>query len=541
MRVKELRIENYKIFKTINILFNDNVNIFVGENDSGKTTILEALSMVLTGKINGGTILSRLTPDWFNNEIRTQYINDVKSSGKPQPPLISIEAYFGGLTEQDEKIKSYRGANNSQREDHIGVKIEIKFNEEYSETYKQLLTEKKVDDIPIELYKVEFITFAGPDYYINATSKKVAYIDATKKDYGVVLNKFVASSINEYLSEEERTNLRLAYRSNRHNFTDSEAVKNLNAKLQAEHRFRDKQVTLNLRENDIDGWKSEMSLSLDNIPLDNAGFGTQNMVKTEMFMQQNIDVDILIIEEPENNLSYTNMSILISHLSENTNKQIFISTHSSFVANKMGLQNIHLVSDGNTKPFKELSKATYNYFIKLPGFNTLRVLLANKIILVEGPADELIIQRAYKDNYGRLPIEDGIDVMSVGGVAFKRNCELAQLINKNIVIVTDNDGNPSSVKEYYSVFADIVDLCIEEDENLNTLEPSVLNANKGNFEDFRAIIYHKTDIKTIDYGALNKFMEKNKAEWSMRVFISGEKINYPKYILKAIGITDDEQ
>ncbi len=541
MRVKELRIENYKIFKAINVLFNDNVNIFVGENDSGKTTILEALSMVLTGKINGGTILSRLTPDWFNNEIRNQYINDIKSSGKPQLPLISIEAYFDGLTEQDEKIKSYRGANNSRREDHIGVKLEIKFNEEYSETYKQLLSEQKIDDIPIELYKVDFRSFAGPDYYINATSKKVAYIDATKKDYGVVLNKFVASSINEYLSEEERTNLRLAYRSNRHNFTDSEAVKNLNAKLQAEHSFRDKHITLNLRENDIDGWKSEMSLSLDNIPLDNAGFGTQNMVKTEMFIQQNIDVDILIIEEPENNLSYTNMSILISRLSENTNKQIFISTHSSFVANKMGLQNIHLVGEGNTKPFKELSKATYNYFIKLPGFNTLRVLLANKIILVEGPADELIIQRAYKDNYRKLPIEDGIDVMSVGGVAFKRYCELAQLINKNIVIVTDNDGNPSSVKECYSVFADIVDLCIEEDKNLNTLEPSVLNANKDNFEDFRAIIYHKTDIKTIDYGALNKFMEKNKAEWSMRVFLSDEKINYPKYILKAIGIADDEQ
>ena len=48
MRIKELRIENYKIFKAINILFNDNVNIFVRENDSGKTTILEALSMVLT-------------------------------------------------------------------------------------------------------------------------------------------------------------------------------------------------------------------------------------------------------------------------------------------------------------------------------------------------------------------------------------------------------------------------------------------------------------------------------------------------------------
>ena len=496
--------------------------------------------MVLTGKINGGSILSRLTPDWFNNEIRTQYINEVKNAGKSQLPLISIEAYFDGLTEQDEKIKSYRGANNSRREDHIGVKLEIKFNEEYSETYKQLLLEKKVEDIPIELYKVEFRNFANPDYYINATSKKVAYIDATKKDYGLVLNKFVASSINEYLTEEERTNLRLAYRSNRHNFTDSEAVKNLNAKLQAEHRFRDKQIALNLRESDIDGWKAEMSLSLDSIPLDNAGFGTQNMVKTEMFMQQNVDVDILIIEEPENNLSYTNMSILISRLSENTNKQIFISTHSSFVANKMGLQNIHLVGDGSTKPFKELSTETYNYFIKLPGFNTLRVLLANQIILVEGPADELIIQRAYRDNFGKLPIEDGIDVMSVGGVAFKRYCELARLINKRIVVVTDNDGNPSGVKEKYNDFSDIVNLCVEEDESLKTLEPSVLYANKDSFEDFRSIVYHKTDVENINYDNLNQFMEHNKAEWSMRVFLSDKNINYPKYILKAIGITDDE-
>lgn len=64
-----------------------------------------------------------------------------------------------------------------------------------------------------------------------------------------------------------------------------------------------------------------------------------------------------------------------------------------------------------------------------------QLLLANQIILVEGPADELIIQRAYRDNFGKLPIEDGVDVMSVGGVAFKRYCELARLINKRIVIV----------------------------------------------------------------------------------------------------------
>ena len=170
----------------------------------------------------------------------------------------------------------------------------------------------------------------------------------------------------------------------------------------------------------------------------------------------------------------------------------------------------------------------------------MRVLLANKIILVEGPADELVVQRAYLDNYKKLPIEDGVDVMSVGGVAFKRYCELAQLINKKIIVVTDNDGNYLETVEKYRAFDEIITLCIEINDDLNTLEPSVLNANKDSFEEFRAIIYNKTDIKTIDYEALEKFMEHNKAEWSMRVFLSDKKIKYPDYILKAIGIIKDE-
>lgn len=118
-----------------------------------------------------------------------------------------------------------------------------------------------------------------------------------------MLNRFVSSSITEYLTDEEKTDLRIAYRGNRRDFTDSDAVKSLNSKLQTDYSFNNKVLSLNLRENEIDSWKNEMSLSLDEIPFENTGFGTQNMVKSEMFLQQNSDVDILIIEEPENNLS----------------------------------------------------------------------------------------------------------------------------------------------------------------------------------------------------------------------------------------------
>lgn len=99
---------------------------------------------------------------------------------------------------------------------------------------------------------------------------------------------------------------------------------------------------------------------------------------------------------------------------------------------------------------QNLDKDTRDYFKKLPGFDTLRVILANKVILVEGPADDLIIQRAYKDNYHKLPINDGIDVIAVNSLAFKRYCDIAILVNKEITIVTDNDGdiNENIIKIY---------------------------------------------------------------------------------------------
>lgn len=535
MIIEKLLIKNYKIFKDITIKMNDEINIFVGENDAGKTTILEALSMVLTGKLNGAAIITRLSPDWFNYTVRQDYKNSLETSKPSKPPQIIIEAYFKNIKDNEANFRHYEGSNNCLIESAVGVKLELKFNDEYGETYKNLLKEKRVGDIPVELYKVEFRSFANPDYYINTTSKKVAYIDATKKDYGTILNRFVSNSITEYLTDEEKTNLRIAYRGNRRDFTNSEAVKNLNTKLQADHNFENKSLSLNLRENEIDSWKNEMSLSLDDIPFENSGFGTQNMVKAALFLHQNSNVDIVIIEEPENNLSYTNMYILISELTKDKEKQLFISTHSSFVANRLGLNNLQLVANENIKSLKELPRDTYEYFLKLPEYNTLRLLLANKIILVEGPADELILQRAYIDVNGKHPIEDGIDVMSVGGVAFKRYCELAKLIKKSISVVTDNDRDIDKLTSNYSKYNDYVTLYYEKNPELQTLEPSVLAANKNNFEEFRAIVYKGKDINKKTYDDICGFMIKNKTEWSMRVFQSDKSISYPEYINQAIG------
>ena len=538
LKISKLKIINYKLFQNVIIEMNDTMNIFVGENDSGKTTILEALSMVLTGKIGGSNIANRVNLDWFNTNVRKGFIEAIKAGNSPALPIIEIEAFFSAPDKDEISTKVYKGTNNSLHEDTEGVKVEILFDTQYSTVYKQLLSDGKIKDIPIEYYKVNFRSFAIPEYYAQTTAKKVACIDTTKRDYGPVLSRFVSGSINEYLTEEDMTELRHAYRANRHEFTDNQAVKRLNEKLQQSHSFDGKVITLNLRESGIDEWKGDMSISLDGIPLENSGLGTQNMFKSEIFLLQNSDVDILIIEEPENNLSYANMSVLISKLSESKEKQLFISTHSSFVANKLGLQYLHLVANNGIIPFKMLSQDTYDYFLKLPGYNTLRILLANHAILVEGPADELIVQRAYIDNYGKQPIEAGIDVVTVDSLAFQRYCELSSLIKKPITIVTDNDGNVQKVKERYKKYGELVTLCVESDNSLNTLEPSVLAVNLDNFEEFKAIVYYGKDIESRDIESIKNFMLGNKTEWSMRVLTSKKRIKYPTYILEAIGIAD---
>ena len=47
--VEKLGIQNYKCFRHFEIVFNEHLNIIVGNNEEGKSTILEALHLCLTG------------------------------------------------------------------------------------------------------------------------------------------------------------------------------------------------------------------------------------------------------------------------------------------------------------------------------------------------------------------------------------------------------------------------------------------------------------------------------------------------------------
>ena len=94
MYISKFKIHNYKIYTDLTIEMNEKINILVGENDSGKTTVLEALQLCLTGKINGASIMSKLTPDWFNLGIREKYRQDILEKKTTALPEIVLEIFF---------------------------------------------------------------------------------------------------------------------------------------------------------------------------------------------------------------------------------------------------------------------------------------------------------------------------------------------------------------------------------------------------------------------------------------------------------------
>lgn len=534
--IKKLLVKNYKSIEEVVIEMKSDVNIFVGENDSGKSTILEAISIVSTGNLNGKSFEKQVKANLFNQKTREKYIASLKSKTQIQPPpVIIIEAYL------DIEDDAFKGTNNELGEDCAGIRMELAFNSEYSDAYKQMLKDEEIYDIPVEFYTVSYHYFKGVPVVYRYAPIKGTFIDTTKKDYSYVMDKFVISNIATYLTTKEQTDLSTAYRKSRHAFQENEVVKQLNLSMKNNVKVNERSVEVDLREDYIDEWKHQMSIMVENIPFENIGFGTQNSIKIELAIKNSKEqVNLVIMEEPENNLSYTNMTRLINHITQSEGKQIFISTHSSYIANKLNLGNIFLLYNGKIKSMSKLSEDTKRYFQKLPGYSTLRVVLAEKVILVEGPTDELIIQRAYLDEYGKLPVEDGIDVIVVDALAFKRYCDIAVLLKKKVVIVTDNDGNiQKNINDKYSEYLDKTNLIFiyEENEELNTIEPSVLEANCKNGEPtelFRKVISKNGSMKEKEKQEILDFMTNNKVEWAFRVLESGEKINYPEYIKNAI-------
>ena len=77
MKISKIYVQNYKLLKEVRVEVNPDMNVFVGENDAGKSTLLEVISIISSGKLNGYAFNKQIKSNMFNVDVRRDYMDSL--------------------------------------------------------------------------------------------------------------------------------------------------------------------------------------------------------------------------------------------------------------------------------------------------------------------------------------------------------------------------------------------------------------------------------------------------------------------------------
>lgn len=543
--ISKVRISGFKkIRNPFELTFNDLVTILVGDNGVGKSTIVEAINLALSGKYRDAPISRSVSEYLFNKDDVALFTNS------SQPYLAFPEVRIDVYLEGGDKATAARlsGANCPEKTKKCGFSFTISFDSEYLPEVEEASRSEHFDSLPIEYFEASWTTFSGE----KVTPRMLPITSVLINPNGDMRPSFgtdrATKSLIDTLDKDDRLALSQGARKGKDGFRQAVRNGEINQKLARSASFKAGNPELDVNLGSADSWYRDLTISLSGVPYENIGAGPQCLLQSEISFGSisggSSKPTVVLIEEPENHLSYGNLNRLLSLLSSYQGSQFLCTTHSSFVANKLGLENLVVIGSATdgilSTTLKHLPEATYSFFRKLPGFETLRLALVDKAVLVEGPSDELIIQRAYQDKYGRSPLADGIDVISVG-LAFERFLSIAQLIGKKVAIVTDNDGNPEKVAKKFEPYLPLENIQAFFDSKahdephddyptlrLDTLEATLVRS--AGREALCSLLGRKDES---DHSLIH-YMETNKTDTALSIFDSDTSIAFPDYITGAI-------
>lgn len=517
--IKKIRVHNFKRFRDLEINVNPDINIFVGDNESGKSTILQSIDLVARGS---RARVEHIGLDRLFNVGAIEEFMDRRTSSNDKFPEMFVELYLS-----DESNPDLVGQNNSEKRMCSGIRMRCSLNSDYfDQAYSYLQMENAT--FPLEFYSIDFDTFAGTPF--NGYTRKLHSMSVDNSNIGSprAMRDYVNDIYRSFLTEEERTNTRYQYK---------------NFKVWFQQDILDsysesiKPYSFGIRESSDENIETAVILLENNIPLENKGTGTQCFIKTKLAMKRaNTEIDSVLIEEPENHLSYTKMLELIDLIKGANSRQLFISTHSDLIATRLNLKKCLLFSSSCTRvtSLASLSEETADFFMKAPNNNMLRFVLAPKSILVEGDSEYILMEEFYRITTERDLSQSGIGVISVGGKTFKRYLEISKLLDNKVAVVTDNDGDYlNNIHDSYSEYSEYPRMKIfsDKDNSRYTFEVCVYSDNKEVCEqEFQS---PRRKLPTLDYMLRNKTLVAFQLLTAKTI-----DLHVPQYIRDAITWID---
>jgi putative ATP-dependent endonuclease of the OLD family len=526
--ITKVRIQGYRIYKDLTLEPNPRLNLIVGANESGKSTLMEAIALALTGRINGRSASEDLNPYWFNIDLVEEFVRK-RANGNPVSwPEIRIELFLKNCDE----LQQLCGAINTDVPTNAcpGITMRVLPNPEYTAELAEWAKDASLL-LPVEYYIIDWRSFADSVITNRPKQLATAIIDSRTLRSSTGIDYHMRQILSDRLKPAERAAISLAYRKIKESMSGV-ALKSVNDRIAELHAsLHDQPIALAMDQSARSSWEGAVTPHVHNVPFSMSGQGQQAAIKISLAMSRHSErATFVMVEEPENHLTHTSLTTLLSRVESlaGEHQQLFVTTHSSFVLNRLGVNGLHLLGGGNPRKMTGLSPDTVAYFQKLPGYDTLRMVLANKIVLVEGPSDEIVFERIFKDMYGKRPMELGIDVLSMRGLSLGRCLELCTALDKTVAAIRDNDGTEpaelrTSLQQWLAagrreVFIGAVILG-------KTLEPQLVCHNgEAKLREVLGIT---------DAADLATWMQREKTEAALRIARSEKAITPPGYMHEA--------
>ncbi|MBT2305165.1 AAA family ATPase [Variovorax paradoxus] len=525
----KIKIRGYRIHKDLTVKPNSKFNLIVGANESGKSTLMEAIALALTGRINGRSASEELNPHWFNTAVVEEFIRKRTAGLAVAFPEILIELSFEDVPE----LQSLCGAINTYVPTHAcpGVTMKIAPNPEYADEL-ETWAKSPTALLPVEYYKCDWRSFADKEITSRPKILATAIIDSRTVRASAGIDYHLRQILGDQLEPAERAEISLEYRRVKASMSHT-ALNAVNTRMSSVHATLHSQpIALAMDQSSRTSWEGVVTPHVDNVPFSMSGQGQQSAIKISLAMNRHAGrAKFVMVEEPENHLTHTSLVTLLARIESlaGEQQQLFISTHSSFVLNRLGLDALILMGSDAAAKLTELDPETVAYFKKLPGYDTLRIVLAKKIVLVEGPSDEIVFERIFLDTYGKRPMQCGIDVLSMRGLSLARGLELCAALNKPVAALRDNDGfDPADLRSFVDRWLKpcVRELFIGAVAEGETLEPQLIHHSSEGL---------LRDILGITPGAdLLKWMTREKTEAALRISVAARKIVPPPYMLAAV-------
>lgn len=515
--IRKLILQNFKQFRRLDLDFDNRHNVLIGDNETGKSSVLLALDLALSGSRNRVENLGFDT--LFCKPVIEEFLDDARR-GIEQLPTLIVDVFL-----EEGQDQGLYGVGNLEGRETDGIRMIIEPVQDYGAEIRAVL-DQPGRNFPFEYYAVRFQTFARNQYASFNRPVRHLLLDGSRINSDYATLEYTRAVYHFNATVETRYQLENAYRMGKSNFRNNDLAA-LNGRLEG--------FQFDVRSGARSNLETDLVITEGGIALEHRGKGRQCFIKTHFTLntrRAQAGFDAMLLEEPENHLSHTLMKRLVNELSKDEGTQLFIATHSSHICSRLDLRKALLLgSDQRSGTLKQLSDNTAAFFMKAPDNNVLEFVLSHKVILVEGDAEFILLEAFYKkQTEGRLPAEDDVHVIAIGGTSFKRYLELARLLNIQVAAIRDNDGSYATncvenyadfVNEHARVFADA-------DDKRSTFEIGLYAENQAICDELFAP--GRRTLTPLQY------MLANKAEAAFELLVKKEEeLVAPGYIAEAIA------